>query len=429
MKKVLALILASVMLVGLVACGNNTTKPSSLDIKLEMQEVEQVNPVTGVTLKDELIVSPMKSDKFNHETIAAEIQKLDFAKNWYIETKYTEKGLPYFTDNSQLTAFMSANTVSLYECNPDAEAIGRSVHIAYTVHTDVAEGYAAVAVSFENGMDDKAIADADVQAVLKAVYGEEYAQYLYNGKMSKYDDEEERYTFATDYAALTFRRENSEYGKEYAMELANNNSKQTYGYAGDFQYHTELFLHVQNLLVWNLNDTVFNINNMGTEFLAKHYGEGTHLTVGTSILDTMNGAYLYQEETGMKVLMLRYKLAQPGVDTNDQLGFTITVSETDKGIEMYLSLDIGKIAKENVNDETKAALYQQALQMVRDICFVGEEFELGEVQYVDFSLDTTPAYAGIIYSCTPDELGNEKAVLTIGVSTDMSSKPAETPAE
>ena len=161
MKKVLALILASVMLVGLVACGNNATKPSSLDIKLEMQEVEQVNPVTGVTLKDELIISPMKSEQFNHETIAAEIQKLDFAKNWYVKTQYTEKGLPYFTDNGQLTAFMSANTVSLYECNPDAEAIGRSVHITYTVHTDVTEGYAAVAVSFENGMDDKAIADAD----------------------------------------------------------------------------------------------------------------------------------------------------------------------------------------------------------------------------------------------------------------------------
>ena len=428
MKKVLALILASVMLVGLVACGNNATKPSSLDIKLEMQEVEQVNPVTGVTLKDELIISPMKSEQFNHETIAAEIQKLDFAKNWYVKTQYTEKGLPYFTDNGQLTAFMSANTVSLYECNPDAEAIGRSVHITYTVHTDVTEGYAAVAVSFENGMDDKAIADADVQAVLKAVYGEEYAQYLYNGKMSKYDDEEERYTFATDYAALTFRRENSEYGKEYAMELANNNSKQTYGYAGDFQYHTELFQHVQNLLVWNMNDTVLDIPNMGAEFLAKHYGEDTHLTVGTSILDTMNGAYLYQE-ADMKALMLRYKLAQPGVDANDQLGFTITVSETDKGIEMYLSLDIGKIAKENVNDETKAALYQQTLQMVRDILFVGEEFELGEVQYVDFSFDGTPAYAGIRYDCTPDELGNEKAVLTIGVSTDMSSKPAETPAE
>ena len=98
MKKVLALILASVMLVGLVACGNNATKPSSLDIKLEMQEVEQVNPVTGVTLKDELIISPMKSEQFNHETIAAEIQKLDFAKNWYVKTQYTEKGLPYFTD-------------------------------------------------------------------------------------------------------------------------------------------------------------------------------------------------------------------------------------------------------------------------------------------------------------------------------------------
>lgn len=418
MKKVLSILLVCLMVFSMTACNSDsgwkTKNVKAPEVTLEWQEVSQINAATNFELKDNIIVSPLKVDKYNPKTALEAIKKLDFTKNWVSEERYSEQGVPYFTDDNQVTAFRHGTRMSIHE---DSDT-GKGFIVYYSADTDVATDYATVAIEFLPNEKKENLTQKQILEVLKIVFGNEYAEFLCYAKMTQ-EDEYARHTITNGDASMLFER--AIYEDNYitfSVNVSNTNKQPVNGYGADFTPTTELLTVLADILRWNAGDTVLDLNTMGTSFLTKHFGEGAKFAVESN--EYMNSsAYIYGVDGEYKTMMMQYKIAQEGVKPEKQLNASLSVSQSGETVETYCMFELGNMGTAAM-DEDRNAMKAKAEAIVEDIMMREVEAPFVEDNHFELTLNSgTKVLAIFRLAFEKDEAGNEYAILSFATTTDL----------
>ncbi len=413
MKRILSAMLVCVLVFGLVACGTTKTMEQP-KVNLELKDVTFES--FGEEVKDTVVVSPLSTEKFKPEVALEAIKKLSFLSGWESKTQYSEVGTPVFTDAGQMTSFKSAITLNFYETK--GKSYEKSISVFYNCEPDSVLGYSAVAVEFSNDSAGKCLSEKQRLEVLKAVFGEEYAEYLCYAKMPTSDGLESS-EMKQGNASLTYERiSDKTMGYSYAMRVTNNDATQVNGNPGDFEPTLESMAILRDLLNMKEGDSPLDLKNMGTDFLTKHFGEGTHFELGTGYLDSMAGAYLYSDADGYKTLMMRYYLAQDGVEENNRLRVTLSTS-LGEFEETYVNFQLGTVAKD-ASEDAREELRQKALAIAKDVLGMEElEDAFAEDKYFNATINDKDVLVIFRLHWDENDDGSTTATLSFASTTDL----------
>lgn len=443
MKKIIALLLVSIMTFGMVACSNTNTTPTTPNgtskdswetknvsapaMSLTMQE-SKFTDAAGNEVTDQLVVSPLTKAEFIPEATLEALQKIGFLQNWHVITGKTEYGTAYFSEQGQMNAVQYGNYIQFCEIDPKLDAIGMSIVIQYSNDTDNVIGYDAIRVSFMNALD-RVMTQAQMLDVLKIVYGNEYAQYLCYSKMNPNpDDENHVYSvIEQNNASVMFERYvDKTIGADFAINVSNAIKEPINGNMNGYTPNLTQFATLAELLHFNEQNSPLDVHNMGLEFLAKHYGEGAYFMPKqeSGPITVPNSSFIYHEENegtnAMSGLMLYYKIAQPGVEDAKRPLATMTTSVKGDTEETYCTFDIGYLDVKDVNDESRNAMREKALAMVKDILGLDEiEDPFAEDASFKMTLNGKEVVIKFKLHQTPDEIGNELTVLAFATSTEL----------
>ncbi|MBQ8805957.1 MAG: hypothetical protein IJZ68_05690 [Bacteroidaceae bacterium] len=417
MKKIVSLLLVCLMVFSLAACNSDsgwkTKNINAPEIKLEWQENGQVDPAQGISITDNLILSPLTFEKHNVEDDVEALKKLEFTKDWVSEKQYSEQGTPHYFENGQLTSYRYGTRFSIHE-NSDT---GKGFIVYYSADTDTVIGYSTVAIEFIPNEAGENLTQAQILNVLKIVFGDEYAEFLCYAKMTQ-DEEVSSHTVTNGDASMKFERYIDKEGYvTFGINVSNTNPNQTNGYSGEFRPHMDQVAVLGEVLRWNTGDSPLDIKNMGNAFLEKHYGEGAYFYASNQ---TATGAYIYSDEGAYQTTMMSCAIAQPDVKEDKWLGTTMTISNSESATETYCMFEIANMGSAAL-DADRTAAKDKALAMVKDILNREDvEAPFAEDNHFEMTLsDGTKVLIIFRFKFEKDSNGNEYALLTFATTTDL----------
>ena len=425
MKKFFSLMLCSIMIFGLTACGSSGNHDEWDDksvrvptVELTMQEVTY-HPVEGVDIKDVLMVSPLTYDKYQPDKILEQLQNLDCVNEWSCTTSTSEVAYPYFTENGQLTAYKYGETVTLHEMKAERKT-NQSVSVSYNNDTDDIIGYSDISVSFQYSVGGDNLSQSQMHDILQAVYGKEYADFLCYAEMDE-DDGYAEYKIQEGDAVIVFSRSTENHGIDFRVACKNKAKEATNGYAGNYTPKLQQLSVLPDLMNWGADECdVQNVSAMGKSFLEKHFGTTASFTMGTSQNEQLAGGYTYGVEDGTTSVHMQYRIAQPDVKESQRLKTQMTYKISEQKTESYVSLELGTIKKEDLTDESRNAMITKALNIVADILQTDDVLNAFDSdKYFAITVDGAETYIRFALHFNPDENGNEKVSMQFGTSTDI----------
>lgn len=424
MKKFFYLMLCSIMIFGLAACGNGSNDELNGKtvrvpaVELTMQEVTY-HPTEGVDIKDVLVVSPLTYDKYQPGKVLEQLQKLDCVQGWNCTTSTSEVAYPYFTENGQLTAYKYGDTMTLHEVNAERKT-NQSVSVSYNNDTDAVIGYSDISVSLQYSTGGANLSQAQIHDILKIVYGAEYADFLCYAEMDG-DDGYAEHKIQEGDAVLVFSRSTENYGMGFRVACKNTAKEASNGYAGNYTPKLQKLSVLPDIMHWGANECdIHNVSAMGKSFLEKHFGVNAAFTIGTSKNEQLAGGYSYGVEDGKTSVHLQYCIAQPGVKDSKRLKTQMTYKISEQKTESVVLFELGTIQKDTLTDESRNAMITKALGIVSDILQTDDVLTAFDSdKYFTMTVDGTETYIRFALHFNPDEDGSEKVSLQFVTSTDI----------
>jgi hypothetical protein len=420
MKKIIAIILACVTLLSLAACNSaaTPTAPDDWNLKyvkkpnwtIETQEVTFTQ--NDKEVKDKLAVSPFTFSEFNPTEDVKALQNLEVLKGWSITTEKSEAGMSYET----ATAYMNCDTITIAELK-DGKETGKRIQFSYASEPSTCIGYQTIQCDVSLG-DANKLTQKEVHDVMQVVYGEQYAKLLCYGKMKQEDkaDNYAKYETVKGDVVIECSRSYSENTLSFALVCTNTNTS-LHGYTGEYKPSVTQLPMMQDVLNWSGKDCeITNWGAIGSDWVSKYYGDGYTFN------QEAFGLYVYTETTFNNETTKTFS-CDGTFKHDDKLKYTpgllVSWKETSDSTDGAVILSIGALTKDEVTDEAKNTLKQKALLMVQDILKTEVSDSVFEDNVVyETTLDGKSAYMNLRLDFSPDEEGNVKAFLTVGVATD-----------